>query len=205
MLIGVDVDPGESVERISSWAEGNGFFWQLAPVSAQPLKDYRISQQSAAVGIDASGRNRPPQERRAAGRRQVARLAEHPRWTDGDGAARGSVDGRLRTGRACPGRGCAHGRSGPRDIDRRACNPARPARADCGCRSHRCPSAIRGSGADYHSVTVSHGDASPSAHRYSPANDNANTQATAALGLRGRQSRAGLYRDCGERGDVHTL
>ena len=55
MLIGVDVDPGESVERISSWAEGNGFFWQLAPVSAQPLKDYRISQQSAAVGIDAAG------------------------------------------------------------------------------------------------------------------------------------------------------
>ena len=55
MLIGVDVDPGESLERISSWAEGNGFFWQLAPVSAQPLKDYRISQQSAAVGIDASG------------------------------------------------------------------------------------------------------------------------------------------------------
>ena len=55
MLIGVDVDPGESVDRISSWAEGNGFFWQLAPVSAQPLKDYRISQQSAAVGIDASG------------------------------------------------------------------------------------------------------------------------------------------------------
>ncbi len=55
MLIGVDVDPGESLERISSWAEGNGFFWQLAPVSAQPLKDYRISQQSAAVGIDAAG------------------------------------------------------------------------------------------------------------------------------------------------------
>ena len=55
MLIGVDVDPGESLERISSWAEGNGFFWQLAPVSAQPLKDFRISQQSAAVGIDASG------------------------------------------------------------------------------------------------------------------------------------------------------
>ena len=54
-LIGVDVDPGESLDRISSWAEGNGFFWQLAPVSAQPLKDYRISQQSAAVGIDASG------------------------------------------------------------------------------------------------------------------------------------------------------
>ena len=55
VLIGVDVDPGESVERISSWAEGNGFFWQLAPVSAQPLKDYRISQQSAAIGIDAAG------------------------------------------------------------------------------------------------------------------------------------------------------
>ena len=55
MLIGVDVDPGESLERISSWAEGNGFFWQLAPVSAQPLKDYRISQQSAAIGIDAAG------------------------------------------------------------------------------------------------------------------------------------------------------
>ena len=55
MLIGVDVDPGESVDRISSWAEGNGFFWPLAPVSADPLKDYRVSQQSAAVGIDASG------------------------------------------------------------------------------------------------------------------------------------------------------
>ncbi len=55
VLIGVDVDPGESVDRISSWAEGNGFFWPLAPVSADPLKDYRVSQQSAAVGIDASG------------------------------------------------------------------------------------------------------------------------------------------------------
>ena len=55
MLIGVDVDPGESLERISSWAEGNGFFWQLAPVSAQPLKDFRINQQSAAIGIDAAG------------------------------------------------------------------------------------------------------------------------------------------------------
>ena len=55
VLIGVDVDPGESVDRISSWAESNGFFWPLAPVSADPLKDYRVSQQSAAVGIDASG------------------------------------------------------------------------------------------------------------------------------------------------------
>ena len=55
MLIGVDVDPGESVDRISSWGESNGFFWPLAPVSADPLKDYRVSQQSAAVGIDASG------------------------------------------------------------------------------------------------------------------------------------------------------
>ncbi|MCY4625676.1 MAG: hypothetical protein OXC99_11845, partial [Chloroflexi bacterium] len=49
------IDPSESEERISGWADRNDFFWPLAPVSADPVKDYRISQQSAAVGIDASG------------------------------------------------------------------------------------------------------------------------------------------------------
>ena len=55
MLIGVGIDPGESESRISGWAERNSFFWPLAPVRADPVRDYRISQQSAAVGIDASG------------------------------------------------------------------------------------------------------------------------------------------------------
>ena len=55
MLIGVGIDPGESESRISGWAERNSFFWPLAPVSADPVRDYRISQQSAAVGIDALG------------------------------------------------------------------------------------------------------------------------------------------------------
>ncbi|MDE2801298.1 MAG: hypothetical protein OXK21_00260 [Chloroflexota bacterium] len=48
-------DPGESEDRISTWAERNGFFWPLAQVSADPVKEYRISQQSAAVGIDPWG------------------------------------------------------------------------------------------------------------------------------------------------------
>ena len=51
----MDIDPSESADKISAWAERNGFFWPLAPVSAAPVKDYRIAQQSAAVGIDPSG------------------------------------------------------------------------------------------------------------------------------------------------------
>ena len=49
------IDPSESADKIGAWAERNGFFWPLAPVSAAPVKDYRIAQQSAAVGIDPSG------------------------------------------------------------------------------------------------------------------------------------------------------
>ena len=55
MLIGVDVDPGESAGKISGWADRVGLTWPLAAASNGPLSDYRITQQSAAVGIDASG------------------------------------------------------------------------------------------------------------------------------------------------------
>ena len=193
MLIGVDVDPGESVDRISSWGESNGFFWPLAPVSADPLKDYRVSQQSAAVGIDASGE---------IVLRKNGGLQGEDRWRDwlttlagrtASGGARGSVDGGVRTGRACPGRGCSDDASGGRDG--RACNPARPARADCGCRvadrgrrSHRGPSAVRGSRADYHSVSDSDGEACTDGDAVT--GSHANAQATAALGVRGWQSGA---------------
>lgn len=54
-LIGVDVDPGESVDKISGWANRLGLTWPLAPASNGPLSDYRITQQSAAIGIDATG------------------------------------------------------------------------------------------------------------------------------------------------------
>ena len=188
MLIGVDVDPGESVDRISSWAESNGFFWPLAPVSADPLKDYRVSQQSAAVGIDASGE---------IVLRKNGGLQGEDRWRDwlttlagrdGIGGARGSVDGGVRTGRACASRGCSNGRYGSGGGDRRACHPARPARADCGCRgadscggsSHCGASAVRGSRADYYSVTDSDGEACTDCDAVT--DSHANAQATAALG-----------------------
>lgn len=51
----MDVDNGESAEKIGNWAESRGITWGLAPASTGPLRDYRVTQQSTALGIDPSG------------------------------------------------------------------------------------------------------------------------------------------------------
>ena len=196
MLIGVDVDPGESVDRISSWGESNGFFWPLAPVSADPLKDYRVSQQSAAVGIDASGE---------IVLRKNGGLQGEDRWRDwlSTLAGRTAMSAELEVPSTAasvpvapaPVEAVPTVASGGHDGDRRACNPSRTARAYGGCRadccggsSHRCTAAGRGSRADYHSVSDSDGEACTDCHAVT--DSHANAQATAALGVRGRQSGA---------------
>ena len=209
VLIGVDVDPGESVDRISSWGESNGFFWPLAPVSADPLKDYRVSQQSAAVGIDASGE---------IVLRKNGGLQGEDRWRDWLTTLAGeAMSAELEAPSVAasvpvaPAPVEAVPTTPPAAGDSRACNAARdPARADRGCRadccggsSHCCAAAVRGSRADHYSVTDSDGEACTDGDAVT--DSHANAQATAALGVRGRQSGAGLYRDGGERGDVHTL
>ena len=193
MLIGVDVDPGESVDRISSWGESNGFFWPLAPVSADPLKDYRVSQQSAAVGIDASGE---------IVLRKNGGLQGEDRWREwlttlaGEAmSAELEAPSTAASVPVAPAPVEAVPTTPPAAGDGRACNPARPARADCGCRgaycggsSHRCASAVRGSRADHYSVTDSDGEACTDCDAVT--DSHANAQATAALGVRGRQSGA---------------
>ena len=212
MLIGVDVDPGESLERISSWAEGNGFFWQLAPVSAQPLKDYRISQQSAAIGIDAAGE---------IVLRKNGGLQGEDKWRDW----LNTLAGRIASAQPEVSSTAASVPVAPAPVEAAptaapapaaataapATQPVQPAptaavaATHCGGSYHGCASAVRGSRAYYHSVTDTDGDASPSAHRYSRADGDADAQATAAIGVGGRQSRSGFHRDGGKRGDVHTL
>ena len=192
MLIGVDVDPGESVDRISSWGESNGFFWPLAPVSADPLKDYRVSQQSAAVGIDASGENRASQERRAAGRGQVARLAEHARLVSTASAelevpsTAASIPAAPASVEAVPTVAPAPAAATVAPVTQ----PVQPAPTvavaapTAAAAPTDCAAAVRGSRADYHSVTDSDGEACTDCDAVT--GSHANAQATAAFGFRGR-------------------
>ena len=56
LVLGISTDPGDSVSRIQSHARGRGITFPMAPNDRSIVVDaYRVSSQSSAVGIDASG------------------------------------------------------------------------------------------------------------------------------------------------------
>ena len=56
LVIGISTDPGDSVSRIRSSANNRGITFPMAANDRSIVVDsYRISAQSSAVGIDASG------------------------------------------------------------------------------------------------------------------------------------------------------
>ena len=195
MLIGVDVDPGESVDRISSWGESNGFFWPLAPVSADPLKDYRVSQQSAAVGIDASGE---------IVLRKNGGLQGEDKWRDW----LTTLSGRTASAKPEAPSTAASVPAAPASVEAVPTVAPAPAAATVAPVTQPvqpaptvaiaaptaaavptdCASAVPGSGADHHSVTDSDGEACTDCDAVT--DSHANAQAAATFGFRGRQSGA---------------
>ena len=56
LVVGISTDPGDSVSQIQRSANNRGITFPMAPNDRSIVVDsYRVSAQSSAVGIDASG------------------------------------------------------------------------------------------------------------------------------------------------------
>lgn len=56
LVIGISTDPGDSVSQVQRHAQNRGITFPMAPNDRSIVVDsYRVSSQSSAVGIDASG------------------------------------------------------------------------------------------------------------------------------------------------------
>ena len=54
-VVGIDVDGGETAEKIRSWNSSNGFTWPMIEADGDVLSNYKISQQAQAVVLDSFG------------------------------------------------------------------------------------------------------------------------------------------------------
>ena len=56
LILGISTDPGDSVSRVRSHVSNRGVTFPMAPHDRDiVVSSYRVSAQSSAVGIDASG------------------------------------------------------------------------------------------------------------------------------------------------------
>lgn len=56
LVLGISTDPGDSVSQIQNHARNRGITFPMAPNDRSiVVNSYRVSSQSSAVGIDASG------------------------------------------------------------------------------------------------------------------------------------------------------
>ena len=56
LVLGISTDPGDSASQVQSHARNRGITFPMAPNDRSIVVDsYRVSSQSSAVGIDASG------------------------------------------------------------------------------------------------------------------------------------------------------
>ncbi len=54
-FLAVNVDPSESVEKILSYKQDQGFTWPMTSADTEMVKSYNVTRQAAHVTLDSNG------------------------------------------------------------------------------------------------------------------------------------------------------